>query len=67
MIKFISNTGGGEAVDFETAILDGFAVDGGLYVPEQLPSINNDQLRQWKNLSYLELAFEILSLFIDHC
>jgi len=65
MIKFISNTGGGEAVDFETAILDGFAVDGGLYVPEQLPSINNDQLRQWKNLSYLELAFEILSLFID--
>ena len=37
MIKYVSNTGGGNAVDFETAILDGFAADGGLYVPKELP------------------------------
>jgi len=65
MLQFVSNKGGGEPVDFETAILDGFAADGGLYVPEALPKITFDQLREWKNLDYQTLAFNILSLFID--
>ena len=65
MIKYVSNKGGGEAVDFETAILDGFAADGGLYVPSELPKITMEQLKQWQALSYTELAFEVLSLFID--
>lgn len=65
MIQYVSNKGGGSPVDFETAILDGFACDGGLYVPTRLPAITNAQLSQWKNLSYVDLAFEILSLFID--
>lgn len=65
MLKFVSNKGGGEPVDFETAILDGFAVDGGLYVPEELPEITLNQLKEWKGLGYVDLAFEILSLFID--
>ena len=65
MLKYISNKGGGHPVDFETAILDGFASDGGLYVPEHLPQISIEQLEQWKHFSYKDLAFEILSLFID--
>ena len=65
MLQFVSNKGGGKPVDFETAILDGFAVDGGLYVPETLPEITKDHLGKWKSLGYVELAFEILSLFID--
>jgi threonine synthase len=65
MLKYVSNTGGGDAVDFETAILDGFAADGGLYVPEELPKISKETLEQWSILTYTELAFEILSLFID--
>jgi len=63
--NYISNKGRGNSVDFETAILDGFANDGGLYVPEQLPKISPQQLNAWKDLSYVDLAFEILSLFID--
>lgn len=65
MLKYVSNRGGGEPVDIEQAILNGYAPDGGLYVPESLPQISQDQLQQWKNHSYPELAFEILSLFID--
>ena len=65
MLKYISTTGDSPAVDFETAILDGFAEDGGLYVPESLPQISQAQLAQWADLSYTELAYEILSLFID--
>lgn len=64
-MKFISNKGGGSPADIETAILNGYAPDGGLYVPEELPQISVEQLEQWKNLSYKELAFELLSLFID--
>jgi len=65
MIKYISNRGGVKPVDFETAILDGFAADGGLYVPEIIPQISHFQLTKWKSLSYVELAFEVLSLYID--
>ncbi|MFK7934974.1 MAG: threonine synthase [Saprospiraceae bacterium] len=65
MLKYISNKGGVAPVDFETAILDGFAADGGLYVPERLPQISTQQLSAWKDLNYVDLAFEILSLFID--
>ncbi|NRA16621.1 MAG: threonine synthase [Oceanospirillaceae bacterium] len=65
MLQYISIKGGAEPVDFETAILDGFAADGGLYVPQSLPQVSLAQLKQWKNLSYVELAFEVLSLFID--
>jgi len=65
MLQFVSNKGGGKPVDFETAILDGFAIDGGLYVPETLPQISLSQLNEWKSLGYVALAFEILSLFID--
>ncbi|OJJ20841.1 threonine synthase [marine bacterium AO1-C] len=64
-MQYISNKGGGKPVDFETAILDGFAADGGLYVPEYLPKVSKEQLKEWANLSYVDLAFEILSLFID--
>ena len=53
MLKFVSNTGGGEPVDFETAILDGFAKDGGLYVPEKLPRVSYQQLIAWKDLTYV--------------
>jgi len=65
MIKYISNRGGVEPVDFETAILDGFAADGGLYVPDSVPQISQAQLAKWKGLSYVDLAFEVLSLYMD--
>jgi threonine synthase len=65
MLNYVSNKGGGHPVNFETAILDGFASDGGLYVPEFLPRISIEQLEHWKHLNFKELAFEILSLFID--
>ena len=66
MIKYISNRGGVEPVNFETAILDGFAADGGLYVPEIIPQISYAQLAKWKDLGYVDLAFEVLSLYMDN-
>ncbi len=65
MIQYVSTKGGTTPVHFETAVLNGRPADGGLYVPTSLPEISLQQLQKWKNLSYTELAFEILSLFID--
>jgi threonine synthase len=65
MSLYHSTLGHAPAVDFETAVLQGLAPDGGLYVPTELPQITHQQLENWQELSYPELAHEILSLFID--
>jgi threonine synthase len=65
MTLLVSTKGGVAPVDFETAVLQGFAADGGLFVPETIPRISEDRLREWSGLSFVDLAFEILSLFIE--
>ena len=65
MLQYVSTKGGIPPVDFETAVLQGFAGDGGLFVPEMIPQIPAGQLQEWSKCSFNELAFEILSLFID--
>jgi len=45
--------------------MEGLAPDGGLYVPAVYPKVDEATLRRWRALSYAELAFEILSLYID--
>ena len=47
---------------FSEILLEGLAPDGGLYVPESFPSIEISKLR---NKKYLELAYAILSMFMD--
>ncbi|MDO9449777.1 MAG: threonine synthase, partial [Rugosibacter sp.] len=49
---------------FSDILLGGLAPDGGLYLPEHYPQVA-DRLNEWRSLDYAELAFRILSLFID--
>ena len=51
-------------MDFETAVLNGIAEDGGLYVPESLPEITIIQLEEWQGLGYVQLANKLLRLLI---
>ncbi|MFN9279906.1 MAG: threonine synthase [Betaproteobacteria bacterium] len=46
-------------------MLEGLAPDGGLYLPVSYPQVDGDTLQRWRGLSYADLAFEILSLYID--
>ena len=46
-------------------LLEGLAPDGGLYLPESYPQVDAVTLAKWRTLSYADLAFEILSLYID--
>jgi threonine synthase len=64
-MHYISTRGQSPAVSFEDAVLTGLAPDGGLYIPATLPAISAQQLQQWKQLSYADLAFEIIRLFVD--
>jgi threonine synthase len=63
-LKYISTRGGGEPQTFEQVLLTGLAPDGGLYVPTELPHIDVKQLADWKNLSYVDLAVEVVAPFV---
>lgn len=63
-MKYISTRGGGEPQTFEQVLLTGLAPDGGLYVPTELPQIDAKRMADWKNLSYVDLAVEVVAPFI---
>ncbi len=65
MIRYVSIKGSTVPVPFDEAVLQGFAADGGLFVPDRIPSLTRDQLQEWSSLSYPDLVFELLSLFIE--
>lgn len=46
-------------------VLGGLAKNGGLYIPDHMPSLPDNFLTAWKDMSYNELALEIFSLFIN--
>ncbi|MFA4969328.1 MAG: threonine synthase [Sulfuritalea sp.] len=62
-MKYISTRGHEEGQSFCDILLGGLAPDGGLYLPESYPQVAA-QLGEWRGLSYAELAFRILGLFI---
>lgn len=63
-MKYISTRGRTEAKPFSEVLLMGLAPDGGLMLPEQYPQISRATLDEWRRLSYPELAFEIMRLFV---
>ena len=46
------------------AILKGLSDDGGLFVPESFPSLKRS-LKELSELDYKDIAYEIMSLFLD--
>lgn len=64
-MKFISTRGDAPILSFEEVILAGLASDGGLYVPETVPTFSQAEIASWVGLSYQELAFKVVHPFID--
>jgi threonine synthase len=62
-MRYLSTRGGMNPSAFSEILLGGLAPDGGLVVPEAYPQVPPQTLTRWRNLSYPELAFEILSLY----
>src|SRR3954470_6589773 len=48
---------------FSDILLGGLAADGGLFLPSAYPQVSGAELDAWRQLSYADLAFEILRKF----
>lgn len=64
-MKYISTRGHAAKSEFCDILLGGLAPDGGLYLPAAYPRIGRAELDAWRHLSYMELAFQILTRFIS--
>lgn len=55
-----------ESASYSSAqvIKQGLAVDGGLFVPDSIPTINSKDIKKLCSMSYIERAAYILSLFL---
>lgn len=64
-MKYISTRGQSPAQTFSQILLGGLAPDGGLYLPENYPQFTDADLTAMRGMSYADLAFAILSRFVD--
>ncbi len=64
-MRYVSTRGDQTQRQFCDILLEGLAPDGGLYLPVQYPQVGQSELARWRQLPYAELAFEVLSLYID--
>ena len=68
-MNYLSTRGHADRKRFCEILLEGLAPDGGLYLPEHYPQVDDATLTRWRRVyheqGYADLAFEILSLYID--
>jgi threonine synthase len=64
-LRYVSTRGDATPRRFSDILLEGLAPDGGLYLPERYPRVDAATLARWRTLPYADLAFELLSLYID--
>jgi threonine synthase len=65
-MKFISTRLAAPRLSFEEVVLQGLASDGGLYVPEFLPTFSKNDITKMKKMTYEELFFEVTRYFVDN-
>ena len=63
-MNYISTRGGITPVPFKEAVMMGLATDGGLLLPETIPTVDETVAKSWQDLSFQELAQTIMTLFI---
>jgi threonine synthase len=64
-MRYVSTRGGMAPQPFSTILLEGLAPDGGLAMPEDYPRYSAAELAALRPLNYRDLAFAILSGYID--
>ena len=65
LMHYISTRGGISPIPFKDAVMMGLATDGGLLLPEVLPAVAPETLKNWQSSSFQKLAAEIFRLFIS--
>ena len=62
-LHYISTRAQAPVLNFEQAVTCGLASDGGLYVPQTWPELTHGEIRSLRELSYQDLATQLLSRF----
>ena len=63
-MHYVSTRGTAPNLTFEQAMLTGLARDGGLYVPDTVPSLTPEAIAAMAGRSYEEIAFQVMKPFI---
>jgi len=63
-VRYVS-TRGGEGVDFRTALFRGLAPDGGLYLPEHVPTLPDERIAELADAPLAEIAATVAPLFVE--
>ncbi len=64
-MKYISTRDKSKEFDFKQVFLKGLADDGGLFIPKNLKKFSENEINEFSNLSYTELANRIIAPFVD--
>ncbi len=64
MMRYVSTRGTAPVLTFGEAMMTGLARDGGLYVPETVPTMTKDEIAALAGLPYEEVAFRVMKPFI---
>ncbi len=64
-MQYISTRGLAPRLGFCDAVLAGLARDGGLYLPETWPQIDHAQIAAMANKPFADVAFEVISPFVE--
>ena len=65
MVLFRSTNRQAPEVSFKAALLKGQAPDYGLYVPVLIPKISNEKIKEFGNMPYYGIAFEIMKGYVS--
>jgi len=63
-VKYVSTRGEAPVLAFDDVLLAGLAEDGGLYVPESWPQFSVADLRAMVDISYAEIAYQVIRPFV---
>ncbi len=63
-MRYISTRGTAPVLTFGEAMMTGLARDGGLYVPETVPTLTDGEIAALAGLPYEEIAFRVMSPFM---
>ncbi|MBX2965525.1 MAG: threonine synthase [Cyclobacteriaceae bacterium] len=64
-MKYYSTNNPQHIVSFQEAVLNGLAPDGGLYMPQTIPSLSPDFIASLPSFSKSEIAFTVARPFVD--
>lgn len=63
-VTYSSTRGGQKNLDFRTVVMQGLAHDRGLFVPDEIPTVSEEELTAWRDLSYPDLSVQIIRKFV---